>query len=160
MVRNLSKKRSKRTDVIGIVTFGFLLLLVGTIFAITPNLPDRISDFFNDFELREITPHWMLPAPKSHHQVLYTAIFQFCLAFAFFQIFVLGARFVLNDPIGSKAGTVSSLVFWFSASWVVSLLIAKTIEWFRFFGLLITLIGISIVVKNAIVLMAQFFRKT
>ena len=156
----MSKKRSKRTDVIGIVTFGFLLLLVGTIFAITPNLPDRISDFFKDFELREITPHWMLPAPKSYHQVLYTAIFQFCLAFAFFQILVLGARFVLNDPIGSKAGTVSSLVFWFSASWAVSLLIAKTIEWFRFFGLLITLIGISIVVKNAIVLMTQFFRKT
>lgn len=155
----MSGQQTKRPDIIGIVTLGFFFLLVGTIFVVTPNLPDKISSFFLDFELREIAPNWMLPAPKSHHLVLYTAIFQFCLAFAIFQICILGARFILRDPIDKKAGTISSLVFCFGAAWVVSLLMVKTIGWFVFWGWLIALIGTSLVIKNAIVLMAQIFRQ-
>jgi len=160
VVLNLSEKQSRRPDIIGIVTLGFFLLLVGTIFVVTPNLPDKISNFFLDFELREMAPNWTLPAPKSAHPVLYTAVFQFCLVFAFFQIFVLAARFILRDPIDKMAGTISSIVFWFGASWVVSLLINEPLGWFVFVGLIITLIGISIIVKNAIVLTTQIFRKT
>jgi len=156
----LSERRRKRPDVIGIVTFGFFLLLVGAIFAVTPDLLDKISVFLNNFELREVAPHWMLPAPKSFHLVLYTAIFQFCLTFAIFQILVLGARLILRDPIDRTAGTVSSIVFWFGASWVVSLLIDRTIGWFVFSGLVIALIGLSIVIKNAIVLVSQILVKT
>lgn len=155
----MNERRSKRTDIIGIVTFGFFLLLVGTIFVITPNLSDRVSDFLGDFEPRQVAPNWMLPAPQHHHPVLYTAIFQFCLVFAVFQIFVLGVRFVLSDPIGRKAGTLSSIVFWFGASWIVSLLIEKTIEWFRFVGLLIALIGVVIIIRNLIVLVGQSIRR-
>ena len=136
------------------------MLLVGMIFAVTPNLIDKISDFLLDFELREASPHWMLPAPKSHHQVLYTAIFQFCLVFAFFQIFVLAARFILRDPIEKMAGTTSNIVFWFGTSWLVNSLIERTTGWFVFVGLLIALIGVSIIVNNAIVLMVKIFSRT
>jgi len=160
LVWNLSEKRSKQTDVIGVVNIGFFLLLLGVILAVTPNLSDRIYDFVNNFEIREITPNVYFPAPKSDHPVLYIAIFQFCLVFAIFQVFVLGARFILKDPINKKAGTFSSIIFWIGASWIVSLLIAKTIEWFVFLGGLITLIGISIVISNAIVLVTQLYRRT
>jgi len=160
VVHKLSEKRSKRPDVIGIVTLGFLLLLVGMIFAITPNLIDRISDFLRDFEIRELAPNWKLPTPKSHHLLLYTAAFQFCLAFAIFQILVLAARFILRDPIDRISGTISSIVFWFGASWLVNLLITETIEWFVFFGLLIALIGTSVIIKSVIGLIARILRKT
>ena len=155
----LSEKPHKKPDILGIVTFGFILLLVGMIFVITPNLVERISDFLQDFEIREIAPHWALIAPKSYHPVLYTAIFQFCLAFAIFQVFVLVARFILRDPMDRVAGTISSIVFWFGASWIVNLLITKTVGWFVFLGWLIALIGTSIIIKNAIVLMTKIFAR-
>jgi len=144
----------------GVVTLGFVLLLVGVIFVVTPNLVDKISDFFLDFELQEVAPNWQLPAPKTAHPVLYTAILQFSLVFAIFQIAVLGARFILRDPIDRTAGTISSIVFWFGASLILNSLILETVEWFLFLGLLIMLIGISIVVKNSIVLIAKIFRQT
>jgi len=159
----LSQKRSKQTDIIGIVSFGFFLLLVGAIFATTPNLLSKISDFIRDFKPQEVAPNWQLPAPEHplDHRVLYTAIYQFCLIFAIFQVFVLGARFMLRDSIDRKAGTISSLVFWFGASQIVSWLLNKTIDsWFVFVGWLIVLVGISIVIKNAIILATPLSRET
>jgi len=157
-VQDLNRKQNQRTDVIGLLTLGFSLLLVGCIFAVTPNLIDRVSDFLQNFEIRDVMPNWKLPAPKSSHPVLYTAIFQFCLTFAIFQVIVLGARLFLRDPFEKQAGTVSSIIFWFGASWIVSLLIAGAIEWFDFLGLLIAFIGASIVIKNSMVLMGRVFR--
>ena len=149
---NLSRRQRGQMDVIGIATFGFFLLLVGVVLVITPGLPDRIYAFLNDFRLQPFAPNIYFPAPRSNHPVLYTAISQFCLAFAVFQVFVLGARFVLKDTVDKKAGTVSSLIFWAGASWILSSLAATIIGWFAFVGLLITLIGISIVAKSSIIL--------
>ena len=151
----MSKNRSKQPDFVGIASFGFFLLLVGAIFVVTPNLLDRISDFVSDFELQEVTSQWKLPAPVHvmNHVVLYNAIFQFCLVFALFQVAVLGVRFILRDSIDKIAGTVSSVVFWFGASWILNLLISEEISrWFVFVGWLIMFVGVSLIVKSAITL--------
>jgi hypothetical protein len=157
-VQDLSERKYKRTDVIGIITFGFFVILVGVIFAVTPNLFHRISDFVQDFELGRRS-NLYIPAPRNlhAHTVFYTAVFQFCLAFAIFQVFVMLARFALKDSIDKKAGTISSLVFWFGASWIMSLLMAETFVWFVFVGWLLMLVGVSIVVKNSIVLIGHAF---
>jgi len=141
------------------VSLGFFLIVVGVIFVSTPNLLGRIHDFFKDLTLQEVYPNIVFPVPRSDHPVLYNAIFQFCRAFAVFQIFVLGARFLLKEPIDRKAGTFSSFLFWSGAAWVVSLLMDKVIEWFAFLGWLVTLAGISLVVKSVITLVAEAFRK-
>lgn len=152
MVRNLSSERHRETDIIGVVTFGFFLMLVGVIFIVTPALIDRIREFLSDFRIREVAPNIFLPEPESNHPVVYTAISQFCLAFGIFQVFVLGARFLLKDPVSKKAETISSLVFWTGASWVVSMLAAATITWSAFIAWLLILIGTSIIVRSSVVL--------
>lgn len=150
----------EQTDILGIATFGLFLLLVGVIVAVTPDILDRAYDFFRDFRLRELAPNVYLPAPRSDDMILYTAVFQFCLAFAILQVPILGARFILKDSVDRKAGTVSSLFFWFGAAWITNLLIAKDIDWFAFFGYLIALLGTSLIIKNAISLVAQALRKS
>jgi len=153
----MNRKHSEQKDFLGLVTLGFFLLLVGAIFAVTPNLSDRIYDFFKDLKFQEVYSDVYFPTPRSDHPVLYNAVFQFCLAFAIFQLLVLGARFVLKESIDRKAGTFSSLLFWFGAAWTVNLLMSKAFGWFAFLGWLVTLAGISLVVKSVITLVAEAF---
>lgn len=154
----MSESWHKRTDVLGIVTLGFFIILIGIIFTVTPGLFDKISDFVRDFELGDETK-WYIPAPANldDHTALYNAIFQFCLGFAIFQVFIAAARLLLKDPIDKTAGSISNMVFWFGASWVVNLLKTGTVEWFVFLGWLIMFIGVAIVIKSAIELVAHFF---
>lgn len=157
MVKDLSKKKQE-IDHVGVLSFGFFLILAGVIFAITPNLLDRIHDFVGDFQLLKIASGIYIPTPKSDHAVLYAVIFQFCLVFGIFQVFALFVRFILKDPVDKKASTFSSIIFWMGASWILSLLMLKKIEWFVFLGLLITLVGISMVIRNALILITRIFR--
>ena len=146
----MSKRHSEKIDLLGIASFGFFLALIGVIFAITPNLPDRIYDFYHDFQLQEAYPGVSLPAPVSNHPVLYGALFQFCLIFAIFQVVILVARFILKESIKRKSGTVSGLFFWFGAAVALSSLKSGSIDWFIFLGWLVVLVGTVIVVRSAI----------
>ncbi len=129
------------------------------IFIITPNLLDRVNDFFRDLEIQEISSKIYLPAPKSDHPIFFKALYQFCFYFAILQVPILVARFILKDPADKKAGTISGLIFWFGAAWLIDLLVTKDVNWFKFLGFLIALIGISIVIMNVISLGAQASRK-
>lgn len=147
---NLSERYAK-IDLLGIASFGFFLVLIGVIFAITPDLPDRIYDFYHDFQLQEVYPGGVsLPAPASNHPVVYGALFQFCLIFAIFQVIILVVRFILKESIKRKSGTFSGLFFWFGAAIALNLLKVGSIDWFIFIGWLVVLVGIVIVVKSAI----------
>lgn len=148
-VLNLSERYGK-IDLLSIASFGFFLVLVGAIFAITPDLPDRIYDFYHDFQLQEAYPGVSLPAPVSNHPVLYGALFQFCFIFGIFQVVILVARFFLKESIKRKSGTFSGLFFWFGAAIALNLLKAENIDWFIFIGWIVVLVGIVIVVKSTI----------
>jgi hypothetical protein len=144
------RRYPKRIDFFAIVSVGFFLLLVGVIFAAAPNLPREIYDFFRGFRLQEVYPGVSFFAPTSNPSVVYNAAFQFCFVFGIFQAAILGARFVLNDSLGRKAGTFSGLIFWFGAAAALWMLMAESIDWFVFLGWLVVLIGIAIVVRCAI----------
>lgn len=146
----MSERYPEKIDILGIASFGFFLVLIGVIFAITPNLLDRIYDFLHDFQLQEAYPGMSFPAPASNHPVLYGALFQFCLIFAIFQVIILVARFILKESIKRKSGTFSGLFFWFGAAVALNLSKAGSIDWFIFIGWLVVLVGTVIFVKSAI----------
>lgn len=143
----------RQRDWLGVASFGVFLILVGVIWLITPNFPKKIIDFIKDFHLVPITENVPLPAPASDHPVLYKAVAQFCLGFGIFHIITLALRIVLKEPLDRKSGTVSSIVFWLSASLLLSALAAKNISWFGFLAGLIMVIGLMIVVSSLIKLL-------
>jgi hypothetical protein len=153
-VLSLSERR-ERTDILGLVNFGIFLVIIGIIFATTPNLVDRFADFFRDFHLQEVAPNVSLPVPGLDHPVVFGAIYQFCLAFGIIQIPILAARFIIKDTIRRTANTAAGIIFWLGAAWSVSLIMAKSITWLNFVGYIIILIGIVVVVENIIVLMIR-----
>ncbi|MEA2090359.1 MAG: hypothetical protein U9O89_06360 [Thermoproteota archaeon] len=155
----MGRRHSERTDVLGLVSFGFFLALIGVIFMITPNLWGEIRAFFRDFQLKEVRPDAHFPTPKSHHQVLYDAAFQFCLAFAISQILILIGRFILRESIDRKSGTFSGLFFWFGAAAALNLLSERSIGWFEFWGWIIILVGTVVVVRGTISLCTRALLK-
>ena len=151
----LDERRSKALDRLGFASFGFFLVLIGAIFLVTPNLSDKIVDFFKDFKLVEVYPNVSLPAPKSNHPVLYTAVAEFCIAYGLFQITILILRLYFGDYLDRKAGTLSGAVFLLGAGFLLNILSAQNIEWFAFLSGLIVFIGISLVVRSLVILLFE-----
>jgi len=144
-----------REGLISAISAGFFFVLVGAIFLTTPNLFDKIIDFFHDFRL-VIVPGFenvRLPAPAlpRTHLVVYKAVEQFSLVWGLFQIVILALRFVARSLWSKKAEAVSNIVFWFGANFLVRMLLIETTRWFVFWSGIIMLIGVSLVVR-AIVL--------
>lgn len=142
-----NKQISRR---IGLISFGFFLILVGFIWLNTPDLEDAVVAFLGDFHLAEAFQNVYLPAPKSEwaHRVVYRAFQQFCLGYGLFQIIVLVLRFVYGSSVSEKAGTVASVVFWLGLSFFVGLLLAEAIGWFTFLAGGIVVVGLSIIVRG------------
>jgi len=163
-VRELEEgARRERRDILGLVSFGVFLLLVGMIFIITPNLYRAVERFFGDFHLVEIAPNIFLPAPVSNHPVLYLAVEVFCYLWGLFQIVTLVLRFALGSPIRLKASTLSRIIFWFGAGWLTGLLGTQILGvgsrgWFAFWSAVAILLGFSLIVE-AVVLAAAVYSK-
>jgi hypothetical protein len=147
-----SRYRSRETEWIGLLSFGFFVLALGFIWIITPNFSDEIVSFSKDFTQHSvnITGSARLPAPVNNHPVLYTAIMQLAVALAVFQIVVLALRFVYHDSIHRKASTISSIAFWFAAAFFLNMLASATIGWFAFVAGLIICVGVAIIVSHIV----------
>ncbi len=147
------KKRVTGTDWLGLLSFGFFLVLIGTIWMVTPNFTEEVTDFFNDFHLANVTENIVFPAPKHSHPAVYTAAMQFCFIFGAFQIAVLALRIALHESLNKKADTLSGGVFWFAAGFFLSMLANETISWFGFIAGFIICVGLLIVVSNLVKLL-------
>ncbi|MGC8817103.1 MAG: hypothetical protein ACP5PX_04765 [Candidatus Hadarchaeum sp.] len=139
-----------KPDILGLLSFGFFLILVGAIFSTNPNLPGEIHDFLQDLTLQEIYPGVKFFAPASSHLGLYAAAFNFSLALAIFNVLILALRFAFREPWGRRASTASSIFFWSGAVFSLSWLSNGAIDWFTFLGCILTFFGGSIVLGGAI----------
>jgi len=149
------RQREKR-DILGLASFGFFLLLIGVIWTVTPDLHQKIIDFFNDFKrTEEIFPNVSLPVPTGSHPEVYTALAQFCFVFGLFQIVILVLRFFFREPVDRIAGTFSGIVFWLGVSFVSNQLADGAIKWLGFLGWLIVFMGLSLVVRSFLVLLFE-----
>jgi hypothetical protein len=140
------KERKERYD-FGVISFGFVLVLIGILYILNPNLPNQIVVFFRDFSLVEIYSNIWLPAPASNHPGLYEVIRRFSFVYGSFQIVILAARFIINSPNNKKADTLSTIIFWYGAGYLTGRLSNLSITWFTFLGGLIILVGASIIIK-------------
>jgi hypothetical protein len=132
---------------------GFFLVLVGILFAITPNLFNNIVNFFRDINLVPVPNTGIsLPAPLSpaSHAAWYFAEMQFSFVFGLFQILVFALRFIFHSPLDRKAETAQNMVFWLGASYLIRTYLNEnttTTLWFVFWAALIVLIGFSLLAR-------------
>jgi hypothetical protein len=164
--------RMRREGLISAISAGFFFLLVGAIFIITPNLFQRILDFFNDFTRLVPVPNTtqiFVPAPDHPlgHRVVYQAAEQFEFALGLFQFVILALRLVMSSPLRRITETVSHLIFWLGAGYLtLTLLLEPTtyrsamVTWFAFWAAIIMLLGTSFIVRAIILAAASATRMT
>jgi len=152
-----------REGFIGAVSAGCFLILVGLIFVTTSGLFTNVIDFFKNFDVIEVSRTGIfLPAPKNPNTQyaanVYEAVSLFSLIWGFFQIAFLGLRFAFNSPAGKKAENAGNVVFWFGTYYLVNMyLIGMPLilseaqkSWFSFWAMLISLIGVTLIVRALI----------
>lgn len=146
-------------------SFGVFLILLGAIFIATPNFFDKLSAFFMDFDIVQVPNLGIyFPAPKNPatHTAVYSAASQFCLAWGIFLIVLLCFRIFVHSPLNKKAENVSDVVVWLGGSILITSFLNEgttASAWFAFWTLVITLIGVSLIVR-ALILAAFKPRKT
>lgn len=154
-----------REGFITAIAAGGFFILIGIVFAITPDLPAKITDFFKGFTnvafpfpggSSNSTISLLAPANPAAHSVLYTAVMQFAIGFGVLQAIILALRLSVHSPRRKIAETVDHLIFWFGAAYLVSvfLLAGTTAAWFEYWASLIILIGVALVAR-ALVLLAK-----
>lgn len=143
----------RRESWIGLLSFGFFIMLFALFFIIVPDYYTEVSGFFKDFELQEVAYNVSLHAPVHHHSVVYKTVMWFCIVFGLFQFFVLALRLYFRSSKSKIAETTSNIVLWLGAAYMFNLLLSKTVKWFPFIGGIIAVIGFSIIVRSLIVLL-------
>jgi len=148
----------RREKWLGLLSFGFFIMLFALFFIIVPDYYVKVSEFFGDFEFQEVTSNVFLPAPVDYHPVVYETIMRFCIVFGLFQVFVLGLRFFFRSSMSKIAETISNIILWLGVAYMFSLLLYETVElWFHFIGGVIAVIGFSLIARSFVVLL--FWRK-
>ncbi len=147
------RKPREGADWLGLVSFGFFFILIGTLWVVTPNLTEKVIEFFKDFKLVNLTEHIVLPAPVHSHPVVYTAALQFCLVFGVFQIIILILRFFFGSSLNKKAETLSGAVFLLTVGFFLQMLINETIGWLGLIGGIITSVGLAVTLSSLLKLL-------
>jgi hypothetical protein len=134
----------------------FFFSLVSWFFATTPNLNTDISDFIKGFTLEQApNSSIMLPAPAvpSAFTAVYVVAAQWCLIWGFFEVFLVVLRFGVRSSSGRKVETLTNLIWWFGAYYLISIFLnASTtiLIWFVFWSAIIMLLGAQLVIRGLI----------
>lgn len=148
----------RREGIFSAISLGAFFILVGVIFATTPNLFERIVAFFTNFDIMEVSgTRIFLPAPKSPwaHSTVYSAAAQFSFGLGILQILILALRLVARSALSKTAETASNLVLWFGTGYLINMLLNETTTiriWFAFWAGILVLIGISMIIRAMILL--------
>lgn len=148
MLRGACLKRGDK-QLLGWLSFGAFLLIVGAIFLVTPNLIEETEAFFKDFKLEQVSGNFYFPTPQSPHPTIYNSIAIFCFAFSSYQILLLILKFALKAELTEKAETFTSVIFWLATGFAVQMLKVETIKWLTFIATLIILAAIVIIIRSA-----------
>ena len=135
------------------ISAGFVILLVGAIFVITPNLFDNIVDFFKDITLVDVPNTDIMfigPEFSRSHLTVYQAAGQFSIALAVFQVVMLGLRFVFPSSWNKRSETVGNLVYWTGEAFLIQLLLVESTQWFTFWSTLIIVVGVSLIARAVV----------
>ncbi len=145
-------EKTRKADLLGLVSFAFFLIALGAIFSTVPGLSTRVFEFFQSFRRAEVYPGAWFFAPTGNQSVIYGAAYNFSIIFGISQIIVLAARFLIKDTAGRKAESLTGITFWFGAAYGFSALAAGSLDWFVFLGWIVVMVGISITLRSAVAL--------
>jgi hypothetical protein len=153
---NQNQEPHRHDGFITAIAFGGFLIILGLIFSLTPDLWQKITDFFNSMSTATVpfgssTSNLVLSAPSdpSAHNALYTAVIQFDVAFGILQVFILGLRIWAHSRTRRISETLGHAVFWLGAAVLVNMfLITGTLSgWFEYWAALIILVGVSFIAR-------------
>jgi len=147
-------RRRREDDYAGAISFGAFLILLSVFYLANPSLTSEARAFIRDFRPVEISQNFWWLQPSSNHPILYSAAQQFCYSFSIVQIAILGLEIVKRSSIRGKARTFSDVIFWLGAGYAFRMLSSGTLTWIPFLGVMIVLIGISIVARSTVLLIA------
>ncbi len=155
-----SSWRWQREGLLGAVSAGMFLLLIGIIVLATPGLVEKIVAYFQDFTLvstRFIGTDFSLPAPErpTNHLAVYQATLQFCIAWGVFEVLLLALRFWFRSSVRKKGETISNIVFWLGTAYIIQTMLITMPSsiplshgrWFEFWAILVVMLGVSLVVR-------------
>jgi hypothetical protein len=144
--------RSHKEGILSAISVGFFFVLIGFIFIITPNLIDRMVDFFQDItfvNVARLPSNFYLPRPViiGAHVTVYSAVGQFSLAWGVFLVAMLVIRFATGSPIRKRAENLGDIFFWFGNAYLIRTWLIGESKWFEFWALILMLLGISLIVR-------------
>ena len=155
---NKETPRKHQDGLFTAISAGFFLLLIGTIFVITPNLFDSILDFFKDFKLVDVPNTnivFLGPEFPGSHLTVYQAAGQASVALCVFQIVILALRFVIPSSWGKRAETVGNFVYWAGAAFLIQLFLVESTQWFVFWSTIIIIAGVSLIIRAVVMAISR-----
>ena len=155
MIGNAIRDRYLHEGLITALAVGGFLIILGSVFALTPGIYQATNNFFSDITTTTYhlgnTSTLTLPAPAhpTDHRDFYSAVINFLLGVGILQIVILALRLALHSRVRRLGQTVGDLVFWLGAAFVANIfLLAGTLNgWFQFWSAIIMLIGISLIAR-------------
>jgi predicted small integral membrane protein len=154
MIRDAVRNRSPHEGLITALAIGGFFIILGSVFAFTPDIVKNSNGFFSDlttiafpFGNPGSTMSLLAPAHPAEHQGFYAAVMNFLVGVGILQIVILALRLVLRSPIRRIAQSVGDLIFWLGAAIVANafLLLGTHNGWFQFWSSLIVIIGLSLI---------------
>ena len=140
------------------IAIGFFLLLVGTLFVLTPNLFSEIFDFFQSFGLVDVPNTdivFLAPEFPRSHLTVYQAVGQFSIAVCLFQIVLLALRFFVHSSWSKRAETVGNLVYWGGAAFLIQTFLIENTQWFTFWSTILIVIGVSMIARAVVMAISR-----
>jgi hypothetical protein len=155
---NKETPRKSQEGLFTAISAGFFLLLVGTLFVITPNLFESIIDFFKDFKLVDVpNTSIIFPGPEfpRSHLTVYQAAGQASVALCVFQIIILALRFIIPSAWGKRAETIGNFVHWAGAAFLIQYFLVDSTQWFIFWSTIVVLAGVSLIARAAVMAISR-----
>jgi hypothetical protein len=153
-----AQRHGPNEGLISAVAVGFVFIIIGVVFAATPDLVGAVGTFFNGFTTTNVpstTINLWVPQNPGTHAVVYNAMMQFCIGIAVLQAVILGVRLIIRSPIRKTAETLGNLVFWSGAAYLIATFLNSmtTVNmWFEFWAAIVITVGASLVARGIVLL--------
>jgi hypothetical protein len=144
---------SNMEGIFSAISFGFFILLLGIIFVSTPDLFGKISDFFTDLGIQEVSNSGIfLPAPENtgSHLDLYKVMGLVSVAAVVFQAIMLVLRFVTSSSLSKRSETLGNFVYWVGVAFLVQWFLIDTTQWFVFWSCILMAAGVSLLARAGV----------
>ncbi|MHA2407874.1 MAG: hypothetical protein ACXACA_05845 [Candidatus Ranarchaeia archaeon] len=155
----MQETKAKKSDFVGIVTFGMFLILVAGLYIITPNVFSNFSDFFTSFELVEIATGYNVVRPAIPNVVVFQLGFQFCVGIAVVSSVSVLLHLLTSSPLHKTGSSFIGTLTWFGFSWSSYLLFVGSLEWVTWMGYTAIILGVSVVIGSQLIYFEDRYQK-